>query len=73
MELFFVQAVSYSSSRFSITGLISLPTAESCHWTREMQYLFLNQRWLRAVDVVGSTIDRIYRRVLIAKRAGAVT
>ena len=59
-----------TSGLFTLSGLLSPPLLESCHWTKEYQYLFVNHRWMGGKDTIAHMLDKVYRTVLSSQKRG---
>lgn len=51
---------------FRISGLLSPPLSQFCHWTKEYQYAYLGKRWMRGQDFVTHCINRVYTSIFSA-------
>eukprot|EP01031_Cornospumella_fuschlensis_P030116 gene30116-36381_t len=56
--------VHHQDGNLTLQGLLSPPNAEVCHWTKGMQYSYLNHRYCRNSDVVSLVINNIYSKLL---------
>jgi DNA mismatch repair protein MLH3 len=48
---------------FRVTGLLSPPLPQFCHWTKEYQYSYLGKRWMRGQDIVSTSINTAYTSI----------
>jgi DNA mismatch repair protein MutL len=51
---------------FRISGLLSPPLPQFCHWTKEYQYSYLGKRWMRGQDLVTHCMNRVYTSIFSA-------
>lgn len=60
-----LQPFSYQESKgWSLEGLLSLPHADQCHWNTDLQYSYLNHRWLRGRDLLTVVLNKIYTQLM---------
>lgn len=70
LSIIILQDASVSHGPFILSGLLSPPLTDCCHWTKDCQYFFVNNRWLRNTDIVSSMIDKAYVAILSGQRSG---
>ena len=49
---------------YSISGFLSPPIPSNCHWTKEYQYSFINNKFIKIGDIITNTINNIYADIL---------
>lgn len=54
-----------------LEGLISSVDFDFCHWTKEYQYLYVNNRWTKGTDIASSLINKHFHQALASGRARA--
>ena len=62
--------MSASYDTFQLSGLLSPPVADCCHWTKKYQYLFVNNRWMRGKDIVANMVDKVYVTSMTSQKSG---
>jgi DNA mismatch repair ATPase MutL len=62
--------VSASYQSFQLSGLLSPPLPDCCHWTKEYQYLFVNNRWMRGKDIIANMVDKVYVTSMTSQKSG---
>eukprot|EP01041_Mallomonas_annulata_P006438 gene6438-13012_t len=55
-----MKEVRHQVDSYEIAGLISYPNESCCHWTRELQYSYINNRCVQMGDMLSSTIETVY-------------
>lgn len=53
-----------------LCGLLSPPISDCCHWTREYQYFYVNNRWMKGTASVINMIDKVFIAALTSQRSG---
>ncbi|RYH30745.1 hypothetical protein EON65_04330 [archaeon] len=56
--------VTYQEGNLTLQGLLSPPSPEACHWTKDMQYSYLNHRYCRNTDLISTLLNSIYTKLL---------
>lgn len=65
-----LKEVRYESSRFAVQGLLSAPTQSCCSWTKDCQYMYINNRWMRNKDQITLLLNKYYSKIFSANQFG---
>ena len=53
--------VEYEINQFKLSGLISSPVQAECKFSKDIQLLYINKRWVKDSSVVGSVINNLFQ------------
>ncbi|CAM9664140.1 unnamed protein product, partial [Phaeothamnion confervicola] len=54
--------VAHEHGGFRLAGYLSPPSTSACHWSRELQFVYLNGRWIRRLDFVHRAVNSAYAK-----------
>ena len=58
---------------YTLTGLMSPPVSEMCHWNRDFQFFYVNHRHLKSSDYVVKLLDSCFSSALKLDSKGMIS